>query len=385
MTNREGRGRPTNVLLACSGLEHAHRGFESFARDCFEHLREEPDIELELIKGSGADAEGERSVPTLTRDTRLAKALGRAWGREPFRVEQIAFALSIQREIARRKPDVVYFSEWHTGKVLYVLRRFTRQNHALVLSNGTLAHQGFGHLDLSHEHTAPALEAILANGADPERHILLPVAFDFPPTFRIVSPDDRARIRDRLGLPRDQTIVISVAALNRHHKRLDYLIEEIAQLPEPRPFLLMVGQAESETPGLQALAQKRLGHSGHSFRSVTRGEVDDLFRASDLFVLASLGEGLPRAMIEAMSHGLPCLAHDYDVAHYALGGHGRLGDFTVPGALADLVRSERRAGPDPEAASERHQFVYESFSWDQLRPQYIDMLTTVRRRDDRFA
>ena len=103
--------RPTRVLLACSGLEHAHRGFESFARECFDTLRDDPRLDLQLVKGSGPTGDRERSVPSLKRDARFARALGRAWRRNPLCVEQLAFAFSLQPEILRRRPDVVYLSE----------------------------------------------------------------------------------------------------------------------------------------------------------------------------------------------------------------------------------------------------------------------------------
>ena len=168
--------------------------------------------------------------------------------------------------------------------------------------------------------------------------------------------------------------MISVAALNRHHKRLDYLITELAQLPEPRPFLLLVGQPEAETGGLRKLARDLLGEDGHSIRSVPSGDVPPLLRASDVFVLPSLAEGLPRALVEAMAQGLLCLAHDYPVAHYALGGHGRLADFRQGGALAGLLRANAEGDHDATRARERHRFVYESFSWDSLRRHYVDLL-----------
>ncbi|MEA2458880.1 MAG: hypothetical protein QOC95_1852, partial [Thermoleophilaceae bacterium] len=68
---------PPRVLLACSGLDHAWRGFESFARDCFEELRDDPEVDIELVKGSGAPARRERSVRCLTRDAVPIRAAAR--------------------------------------------------------------------------------------------------------------------------------------------------------------------------------------------------------------------------------------------------------------------------------------------------------------------
>jgi 1,2-diacylglycerol 3-alpha-glucosyltransferase len=360
----------TRVLLACSGLDHAHRGFESFARECFGALRDDPALELELVKGSGAEGERERAVPTLTRDSGLARALGRATRREPFRFEQLAFAFSLQPTLLRHAPDVVYFSEWHTGLGLALLRRVTRRPYALVLCNGTMALEGFGHLDRVQELTPPALEAVLARGADPARHTMLPLGFELPSRLELPSTADRGALRERLGLPRDARIILSVAALNRHHKRLDYLIDEVARLPAPRPFLVMAGQPEAETPAIRALAHAALGETGHTIRTVPQHEVRDLHRASDVFVLPSLGEGLPRALIEALAGGLPCLAHDYGVTRFALQEHGRFADFSRPGALAALLRE-----PDVGRPEARSRSAYDRFGWQRLRPRYVELLT----------
>jgi glycosyltransferase involved in cell wall biosynthesis len=362
------------VLLACSGLEHARRGFESFARDCFEALRDEDGIELELVKGSGAPADRERVARTITRDNVLARALGRATRREPFRFEHMAFGLSLQPELRRRDPDVVYFSEWGTGLVLARLRRLTRRRFRTVLCNGTMATANFEHLDHVQELTPAALEGNLSLGADPRRHSMLPLGFSLARDYAPPSAEERGTLRRRFGLPPDRHIVLSVAALNRHHKRLDHLVEEVARLPEPRPFLLLLGQPEPETEGIRALALQRLGDGGHDIRSVPQADVEPISRACDTFVLASLGEGLPRALIEALATGLPCLAHDYGVTRFALGPHGHFADLSRPGTLAALLQ-ERLAAPDPPgAAEERHRYAYDHFSWDRLRPRYVEML-----------
>jgi 1,2-diacylglycerol 3-alpha-glucosyltransferase len=365
------------VLLACSGLEHTPRGFESFARECFDVLKDEPLLDLELVKGSGPSGDRERAVASLKRDGRVARALGRISGRNGLHVEQLAFAFSLQPTILRRKPHVVYFSEWYTGVALARLRRLTRQRFKLVLCNGTMAAERFEHLDHVQQLTAVALETVIARGADPSKQTLLPLGFAIERQFAPVTGPERRALRERLGLPTDRPVIVSTAALNRQHKRIDYLIEEVAQLPEPRPYLLLAGEPDSETPGISALARGRLGNDGHSIRTVPQDEVGDLYRASDLFVLASLGEAQGRSFVEALAHGLPALAHDYPIAHFALGELGRYADFSKPGALAELLRATLPVESLPDDARARHRFAYETFSWDRLRPRYVELLTNV--------
>jgi glycosyltransferase involved in cell wall biosynthesis len=77
-----------------------------------------------------------------------------------------------------------------------------------------------------------------------------------------------------------------------------------------------------------------------------------------------------------MIHGLPCLTHDYGVSRFALGKHGRFADFSKPGGLAGLLATTE-GERDPAAAAARHEFAYETFSWDRLRPAYVELLRDV--------
>lgn len=361
----------------CSGLDHAHRGYESFARECFEHLRDSPDVTIELVKGSGPSAPGETSVRGLRRDRKIARALGRGSGVRPFRLEALAFSLSLQPLLALRRPDVVFMSEWDTARGLAYLKRRLSQTFKLLLCNGGFAESGFEHFDHVQELTPAARDHVLGCGGDPTRHTVLPLGFAIDRDLTLVSDAERSALRSKWQLPARRPILVSVAALNRSHKRLDYLIDEVASVPEPRPFVLVAGAPDAETPAIRRHATEGLGAEHHRLLTVSADEVPELLRASNVFALTSLAEMQGRAVIEAMAQGLPCLVHDSPVMRFAVDDQGWLGDFTRPGSLARLLTREAVIGSDSEQATRRHRFVYNRFSWDSLSPRYVELLSAV--------
>lgn len=365
----------------CSGLEHARRGFESFARECFEALRGAEGLKIELVKGSGSRAPDEHVAPTLRRDGVIARSLAGPKGARPFRIEALAFAFGLQPLLLAHRPDVVYLSEWDTARALVRLRRMTRLSYRIVFSNGAPVETGFDGFDLVQELTPAALDWVLERGAERERHTVLPYGFAIPSQLRFVSREARLSLRRRFGLPTDRPVVVSLSALNSSHKRLDYLINEVAALPETRPFLAMAGEPDRETPPIQSLAAERLGRNGYAFMTLPRDQVNDLLDASDVFVLASLYEAQGRVLVEAMSRGLPCVAHESSVVRFALGKWGRSGDLAVSGTLTRLLSEELSL--DPEERRNRgqagHEHVYERFSWDRLTHRYVEFLGSADR------
>jgi len=156
---------------------------------------------------------------------------------------------------------------------------------------------------------------------------------------------------------------------------MDYIVTELAAFaPERRPFLVMLGQPDAETPTILELAAQRLGAGNFLARTVTPEQVGDYQRAADVFVLASLHEGFGRVFIEALSRGLPCLAHDYAVAREVLADTGFYADFKKPGALAVLWDDALAAATDESARHARHRSAYHRFSWDILALAYVKIL-----------
>jgi glycosyltransferase involved in cell wall biosynthesis len=368
--------RPPLVLLACPGLDHVRRGFETFARECFEALRDRDDLRIELVKGSGERAPQERVVPLLRRDTAAARALARTRSLPPFAAEHVTFAAALVPTLVRRRPDVVYFSEWHLGRALGAWRRATRQRMGLVLSNGGAVPGGYGHLDLVQQFMPGAREYAVARGEAPERQVVLPLGLAIRP-HEPLADAEREALRERLGLPAGRRIVISVAAVNDRHKRISYLVQEVARMPEPRPFLLVLGHEEPESPPIRRRARELLGEEGHAIRSVDPDAVAEHLRAADAFVLPSLWESFGRVLVEALAHGLPVLAHEHPVMRWVLGDAGRTADLRAPGAVAAWLGSPSSQDLSDAARRARHRSAHSRFAWDTLRDRYAEMLLGV--------
>ena len=112
-----------------------------------------------------------------------------------------------------------------------------------------------------------------------------------------------------------------------------------------------------------------------TFLSSRYGTSADYYQVADAFVLASLGEGFGRVFLEAMSYGLPCIAHDYEVSRFVLKDEGYFGNFELPSSLASLI-PQVLAQNDENSKYRRHQSIYERFSWDKLCSDYVSMLNS---------
>jgi glycosyltransferase involved in cell wall biosynthesis len=114
----------------------------------------------------------------------------------------------------------------------------------------------------------------------------------------------RRQAEDGAGSP---LTVVTVGTLSQRYKGIDVLIDAIARTS--RALRLVVVGDGTYRPELEAHAAAlgiadRLTFLGR----LPAGEaVREVLDQADLFVLASRTEGLPRALIEAMARGLPCI------------------------------------------------------------------------------
>jgi glycosyltransferase involved in cell wall biosynthesis len=136
--------------------------------------------------------------------------------------------------------------------------------------------------------------AVISNGVDIARYS---------------RPIDRAGVRHTLGLAEDTWLMALVGTM-KPQKGHHFLIDAV-RLVAPRfadLHILFVGDGEMRAELAAQAAASGAGKRIHFLGN--RGDVPELLAVCDAFVLPSLWEGLPMALIEAMASGLPVIASE---------------------------------------------------------------------------
>ena len=155
------------------------------------------------------------------------------------------------------------------------------------------------------------------------------------------APDDRIReaTRRALGVAAENVVVICVARLVREKGLLELASAAYALADRPELVFLIVGRSEpSDRSHLEDALRSHPAARALGTRWQLLGVRDDvpaLLRASDLFVLPSHREGLPRSIIEAMAAGLPIVATDLPGCRELVRHDGN--GLTVPKGDADAL------------------------------------------------
>ncbi|BAZ10113.1 group 1 glycosyl transferase [Calothrix sp. NIES-4071] len=361
------------VYLVCTGVGIMSRGIETFARECFNGLKGTEGLDIELFKGAGSESSNEHRLWNLPRNSNIANFLGKCIRRNGYVVEQLSSFLPLVPHIKKGKPDIIFYSDSNIGYQMYHWRQQIGVPYKLLFSNGGPCGPPFSRTDHVHQ-VAPFYRDIALNAGELEsKHSLVPYGINVPSGLPLFDEQARIQIRTKLGLPLERQIVLSVGWISADHKRMDYTINEIASLPDSRPYLVMLGHIDENSRDIINLARRQLGENGFTARSVPYEQVSEYYQAADLFVLGSLQEGFGRVYLEALIHGLPCIVNDYPVMRYVLSEQGKFADLSKPGSMSQAITDILQQPRSPEAMIQRREYVRERFSWESLAPAYMQM------------
>jgi glycosyltransferase involved in cell wall biosynthesis len=184
------------------------------------------------------------------------------------------------------------------------------------------------------------LAYLRAFGVPPGRTGLFPYAVDVEDFRRRsrLSPPERAAWRERLGVPADARVVLSLAKFNGREAPWD-LLRAFDRLDGNDAWLVLAGDGP-DRQALERQAGERVRFPGY----IPYPELPALYAAADLFVHPAREERWGVSVQEALACGLPVVASSRVGAAYDLvepGGNGFLyeaGDETeLAGRLAEAL------------------------------------------------
>ena len=256
--------------------------------------------------------------------------------------------------------DLAHF-DWYQGKRRHWLRRIQNLS-GVVLANATPIRDAL----ISEDGFAPEKLRVIHNGVDTEKF-------------------QRAR-RDRARLFPDvenERLVVLVGNMHSDVKGHPWLIAAAPALVHEFPEVRFVFAGDGELrPKFEAQAAK-LGLASKFMFLGTRRDIPEILASCDIAVLPSRAEGLPNALLEYMSAGLPTIAS-------RVGGNAELVQDGLTGLLVPPENADALAGAlvqlfrNPEQArqigSAGQRFAVENFSFERLIREVDELYTELLDR-----
>jgi glycosyltransferase involved in cell wall biosynthesis len=196
---------------------------------------------------------------------------------------------------------------------------------------------------------------------------VVPLGFDLAPLLSITA-EDRNASRALLAIPDGAFVVATVGRLTaiKQHALFLTMAAELSTQSDKFVFLV-VGDGE-----LRSRLERQAADLGIADRTRFlgwRGDLAHIYGAADIFVLTSLNEGTPVALIEAMAAGVPSVSTNVGGVRDVIASDrlGVLVPFGDANALAAVVR-DLAASPDRrrDMAIDGRGFVAERFDRQRL-------------------
>ncbi len=360
------------LLFALPGLHRFGRGAEVVFESIAQQIAARGEHQVTLV-GSG-EVRTDRAydfihLPAVSRER------FEAWPKFPFlrhefMYEELTFAMRLAALPAVGRADITLTCSYpYVNWALRRPRRGKRPPHVFVTQNGDWAARQIG----PEPHFFSCEGLICTNPLYLERNrekwhsTLIPNGVD--PTRFFPGPQRKTE----LGLPTDLPVVLMVSALETG-KRVIEAMHAMAGVADAALVVAGDGPLRDEVDRLAAEILP-----GRFMRATFRHEqMPDLYRSADLFLHTKIRESFGNVYIEAMSCGVPIVAHDDEVTRWILGDHAVLVDTeqqaAMTAAITDALATKRNGTASAAWAHER-------YSWDVVGTKYTEFFATVVDRE----
>ena len=194
--------------------------------------------------------------------------------------------------------------------------------------------------------------------------------------------------RKRLGLPERGTIVVMVGRF-AEQKNWPMFVSVAKIITETRPDVCFVAVGGPEDPdGVYGKVKDHIDRCGLGPDQIRllgpRRDVNEVLAQSNLFVLTSDFEGMPNAVLEAMSCGLPVIATRISGTEEVVSDN-ETGFLVAQDDAEGMAERIVYCIDQPEKADtigrQARAFAVENFSFEKMAKQHLDVyVTAIRRR-----
>jgi len=161
-------------------------------------------------------------------------------------------------------------------------------------------------------------------------------------------------------------------------KGLDDLILAYEKIDNPDFKLVIVGDADHESEYCRKFKARAENTAGVVLTGILSGNsLAELFSNAGLFVLPSYFEGLPIALLEAMSYGLPVLASDIPqnkeilLPEYRYFKTGNIEDLAVK------INKMIKIGIDGQEKNKLNKILKNHYNWDEISQRTFKLYTSI--------
>jgi len=238
--------------------------------------------------------------------------------------------------------------------------------------------------------TSPAQqESFKMSGLFENKFFMIPNGVNLK-RFNIPEPQEKVALRQQMGIPDSLDVILSVSFFSRD-KGIDIFVESLLALPQDKLrniFLIFVGSRDDKELEVDAKIAEKVYNTIDSIKIGPRcsfidpiHDIEKYFKVSDIFVFPSKREGLPNALLEAMSCGLCCIANRLDgITDYIIDSEkdGYLLDTLKHDSIADSLKKvignkalQRNIG------YEAHLKIRRMFNIEQTKDSYARLYNRI--------
>jgi len=163
-------------------------------------------------------------------------------------------------------------------------------------------------------------------------------------------------------------------------KRLGLLIETIQLLCSQgrKTHLTIVGGGALESDLRRLLSEKDLRDEVTLVGRREGDEMPEIYRQHDVYISASMQEGMSNAMLEAMASGLPIVTTRCEGVDELISDNGIVVEESTPAALADAVKGLIDKPEVRRTMSLAARKKVECFGWDAVAESYLRLYAKVK-------